>query len=84
MKGTIMPTDFDWASPPLSADDEKLVEGYRRAGRTLDDLPYTVEFEALIRQLGLDDTLASRHDVFKRLLSLRKMGRLPRLNLVVG
>jgi len=61
--------------PPTEADLQ-LVEVYQQAGRTLDDLPYTDEFEAIY------DTAAagrSRNDVFHRLHNLRKAGKLPRL-----
>ena len=68
-----------WDPPALSADDQRLIELYLRAGRSLDDLPYTQEFEAFFSQLGQSDTLESRHAIFQRLLRLRKTGRLPRL-----
>ena len=79
-----MTEKFDWEAPPLSAEDQRLVEAYTHAGRALDDLPYTEQFEDLFARLGLKDTLENRHSVFKRLLRLRKTGRLPRLNVVAS
>ncbi len=61
--------------------DEALVAAYERAGRTLDALPYTSEFEGvhadLVRALG--ERAPSRRDAFHRLHNLRKAGRLPRM-----
>jgi hypothetical protein len=62
---------------PLAADDEELVSGYGRTGRSLDSLPFTDEFDQLIRDLGKPNTDAVKHAVFQRLLRLRKRGRLP-------
>lgn len=52
-----------------------LVEAYRAAGRTLDALPYTEEFERLCAAAGIDDRRAALHTLQR----LRKAGRLPRL-----
>ena len=74
-----MTRGIDWSAPPLSLEDERLLAAYRESGRTLDDLPYTPEFERVVEGVGLDP--ASRtdcHAVFMRLLRLRKQGRLPR------
>jgi hypothetical protein len=64
--------------PDFSDRDERLVAAYARAGRTLDDLPYTREFDALVAEAGLGDAPA---DVFRRLHTLRKAGRLPKTSL---
>jgi hypothetical protein len=45
----------------------------------VDDLAYTEEFEKLYSELVGDARTPSKHDVYKRLLTLRKMARLPRL-----
>lgn len=67
-------------------DDDLLVNVYVKQGRTLDDLPYTDEFEALYTTMyGPDGRDAdhpltqSRARVFHRLHNLRKAGKLPRL-----
>lgn len=62
----------------LSEFDRSLVEAYLKAGRTLDDLPYTDEFESLYTVLGGDACGKSRREVFHRLHNLRKAARLPR------
>lgn len=59
--------------------DALLVEQYVRAGRTLDDLPYTPEFEVLARAVRAADPDATDRSIFHRLHNLRKAGRLPRL-----
>ncbi|MEM6553151.1 MAG: DUF1572 family protein [Planctomycetota bacterium] len=68
------------------SDDELLVAVYQKQGRTLDDLPYTGEFEAIYTTMygpeGRDaenPAMATRAAVFRRLQNLRKAGKLPRL-----
>lgn len=70
---------FDFTIPPLDAEDEHLIEAYRSVGRSLDDLPYTPDFDRLCGYLGKPLTDEARHMVYKRLVSLRKRGRLPRV-----
>jgi len=70
---------FNWEAPPLSAEDERLVDAYVRSRRALDDLPYTPEFDKIVTEISPTDTSEARHAIFKRLLTLRKMGRLPRI-----
>ncbi len=71
-------------------DDELLINVYLKQGRTLDDLPYTQEFETLYCTMygpdGRDAPPASqghnsytRANVFHRLHNLRKAGKLPKL-----
>lgn len=66
-------------APPLPDADERLVSVYARAGRTLDDLPYTPDFEDIYQRLGEHGDDRSRQEIFRRLHNLRKAGRLPRL-----
>jgi hypothetical protein len=69
-----------WRVGPLDADDRRLVDAYQQAGVPLDALPYTDAFERLVERLGHGEPTRERmHDVFRQLLRLRKMGRLPRL-----
>lgn len=56
--------------------DELLISVYQKVGRTLDDLPYTQEFEKIFAACGDDTTRAA---LFRRLHNLRKAGKLPRL-----
>lgn len=77
-----MSEKFDWSAPPLDPADQRLVEAYVSVGRSLDDIPYTEDFEKLRRLAALEDTNEAKHLLFRRLLRLRKMGRLPRLALV--
>ncbi len=72
--------EAEWALPPLSAEEERLIDAYVRTGRSVDDLPYTDEFEQLCQDLGIDETRTARHEVFRKLANLRKQGRLPRSN----
>lgn len=57
--------------------DAALVTAYLAAGRTLDDLPYTPEFEAVWARVGPD--WPDRAGMFRRLHNLRKAKRLPKL-----
>jgi len=64
-----------------SDDDDLLIRAYQRQGRTLDDLPYTAEFEAVCAAVAQGDapTRAESREAFHRLQNLRKSGRLPRI-----
>lgn len=64
--------------PSRDALDQRLVEVYSRAGRTLDDLPYTPQWAALFAELEPATGLRER-EVFHRLHNLRKAGKLPRM-----
>jgi hypothetical protein len=65
--------------PDRDAQDDRLVLAYQQEGRTLDDLPYTPEFERLMDRLRAHDPASDRRAVFHRLHTLRKAGSLPRL-----
>ena len=64
--------------PPAPEDEAELVRLYAETGRTLDDLPYTDEFERLFRRLGPELGL-DRAGLIHRLHNIRKAGRLPKL-----
>lgn len=68
------------AKPRLREKDrETLIELYKASRRTVDDLPYTEEFEVLytafIARTGLTIT---RHDMWRALASQRKARKLVR------
>ena len=66
--------------PETSTRDETLIAAYAGVGRTLDDLPYTKEFDAVFAAVGgLFEQ--SQSAVFRRLQTLRKAGRLPKSSL---
>jgi cephalosporin-C deacetylase-like acetyl esterase len=58
--------------------DVILIEAYERAHRTLDDLPYTLEFDKLYEAVK-SAAGPSQREVLHRLQTLRKAGRLPKL-----
>ena len=63
-----------------TSDEALLISVYQRAGRTLDDLPYTEQFEQLFTAMyGRDAPGVTRASLFHRLHNLRKAGKLPRL-----
>ena len=74
------------------SSDELLISVYQKQGRTLDDLPYTQEFERIYEALVGDDTeravgdatAMTRADLFHRLHNLRKAGKLPKLGRATG
>lgn len=74
MSDSLFGSDLDRA-----ARDEAIIGAYEQAGRTLDDLPYTDEFEQLIASVRQTDPEAQYREVFHRLHNLRKAGKLPRL-----
>lgn len=57
--------------------DAALIAAYQRAGRTLDSLPYTEEFAAIMGEVS--GAFAGEREALHRLHTLRKAGRLPRL-----
>lgn len=60
-------------------DDAVLVREFLRAGRTLDDLAYTPEFEDLFNAIGGERVWTSRWQVLHRLQNIRKAKKLPKL-----
>ncbi len=77
MSGLFEPVEAKLAG--AQAGDLGLIDAYVRAGRTLDDLPYTAEFESLFEQIGGDKVWTARWTVLHRLQNLRKAGKLPKL-----
>ena len=68
-----------------TSDDDLLISVYQKQGRTLDDLPYTDEFEAIyLGMYGDEDGVPTRASVFHRLHNLRKAGKLPRMGRAHG
>lgn len=67
-----------WDAPPLSSEDEALIDAYRTIGRPLDDLPYTDDFERLMDLLKRPREREQMHFIFRRLMNLRKRAALPR------
>jgi argininosuccinate lyase len=71
-------------SPTESPDDnrssrfEPLIAAYRKAGRTLDDLPYTDEFEQVFAAAQKSHPEMDKYQTFRRLHNLRKAGKLPK------
>lgn len=67
---------------PLSDQDQKLILLYAREGLSVDLLAYTSEFETIYEEFcklfNLKDYPKSK--VFRRLLTLRKSGSLPRIS----
>jgi argininosuccinate lyase len=58
--------------------DDVLVEAYSAVGRTLDDLPYTDEFEQVYSRATAAGLGLSRREAFRRLHTIRKRGDLPK------
>jgi hypothetical protein len=70
----------DEHAPPIGAPDPiaQLTAAYVQAGRTLDDLPYTDDFEQLYTTVA-KALNTDRRGVFHKLHNLRKAGKLPKL-----
>jgi hypothetical protein len=62
------------AEPSLDEADALLISVYQRAGRTLDDLPYTADFDGICHAVDMP-----HRTVLHRLMNLRKAGKLPRM-----
>lgn len=74
-----MPEEKILNLPPLSEEDQRLIDAYLQVGRPVDQLPYSQEFDRLIKMLGKPETSDEKYLVFQRLLGLRKRARLPRI-----
>ncbi len=62
-----------------NAHRQILVELYTRTSRTVDDLPYTEEFEVLYTGfIARSGTIMTRHDVWKAIAGCRKQSKLVR------
>jgi predicted transcriptional regulator len=79
-----MSKQFSWAASPLALEEQKLVSAYETRGKPLDLLPYSEEFDEIIRDLEMEPTEENKRLVFHRLLNLRKTARLPRTSNVIG
>jgi hypothetical protein len=64
---------------PLSEHDQRLIDLYLRSGRAVDELAYTDEFDVIFGELQAAGDPRTKAEVFRRLLNLRKAGRLPRI-----
>lgn len=73
MSTELFPADAP-ATDPLEA---RVIAAYVNAGRTLDDLPYTSEFQTIAREVREAGIGLSDRDLFHRLHNIRKAGRLP-------
>ena len=60
------------------AEDAPLIAAYGEIGRTLDDLPYTEDFERLFTVASAARPGVSKRELFHRLHNLRKAGKLPK------
>lgn len=72
--------EFNWESPPLSSEDEALIQAYVQTGVPIDSLAYTRTFRELVKRIGCDPNDENElRRVYRRLLSLRKRGVMPRI-----
>ena len=72
-------SDFFRESQNLSPQDQNLLELYSKTGCAIDSLPYTSEFEELVGKLRATGDIRSRSEILRRLMTLRKAGKLPRI-----
>jgi hypothetical protein len=63
----------------LSQGDRDLIRAYRSVNRSVDELAYTPDFDRLYDLYSASGHKSEKHDVFRRLLILRKSALLPRL-----
>lgn len=63
----------------LPTADLDLLRAYEQIGRSVDELAYTPDFDRLYELYLQHGHEAPKHEVFRRLLLLRKSGLLPRL-----
>jgi hypothetical protein len=63
----------------LAKPDRDLIQAYRAVNRSVDDLAYTPDFDQVYEMYRRAGNTGEKHEVFRRLLILRKSGLLPRL-----
>ena len=71
-------SQFFKETSPLPPEDQQLAATYDLLGRTLDDLPYTEDFDLLMQRIRAAGDRRSEAEVLTRLQNLRKATRLPR------
>ena len=71
-------SEFFRESPELNEQDQSLLRAYAEVGCSVDSLPYTSEFEDLVGRIRARGDTRSKNEVLKRLMTLRKAGKLPR------
>ncbi len=59
--------------------ERRLTDAYRSGGRTLDDLPYTPEFDGICAAIMPHFPAMTPREIFHKLHNVRKAGRLPKL-----
>ncbi|MFN0135943.1 MAG: hypothetical protein ACKVS9_07465 [Phycisphaerae bacterium] len=64
----------------LSDLDWQLIAQYVSHATPVDSLAYSEAFDAIYEQMRTLGETRSKGDLYRRLMSLRKSGRLPRLN----
>lgn len=63
----------------LPVHDQRLIKVYMQVGCPVDALAYSAAFDKLYNILTSKGETRGREELFRRLLNLRKAGRLPRL-----
>jgi len=72
--------EFNWEAPQINSEDQLLIDAYLEVGVPVDSLAYTASFETIVHILGKNSkSNDDRRTIFRRLLSLRKKGMLPRI-----
>ncbi len=79
MSGSLFSEEADESRRDPSALDAALVASYMHVARTLDDLPYTPELDAIVSDVRKVDPSATPRAVFHRLQNIRKAGKLPKI-----
>ena len=76
---------FPTSKSPSDSQDTRpqkfdtLIAAYKQCARTLDDLPYTNEFESLFTTSQRTHPEMDKYHLFRRLHNLRKAGKLPKI-----
>lgn len=75
------PRDFFERKDELNESDIELILAYRKQGVPVDWLPYTEHFDAILKDIQSHGDKREAAQVWRRLLNLRKSGRLPPVQL---
>jgi hypothetical protein len=72
-------SDFLRERPPISSEDQRLVNIYAEIGQPFDRLLYSPYFDDFLNRLKEEGDQRPPNEIVKRLFQLRKSARLPRL-----
>jgi hypothetical protein len=79
-----MPEQLNWPTRRSSPEEQRLIDEFRAIGSSIEDLPYTPEFDELCRRMNYELNDESRNRLFRQLSFLRQIGTMSNPSLLGG